>query len=127
MEPESLVTNTLKGWEDPMAVLKQSGAKVSGFGDLTLDHYSQQIRLSIEAHLKDKYLRAHILRKEDEAGITIIIKYSDEQQLKRVLDAFLSHQDTVNTKNFRELVADIMSSGAEVLAETPDGMRSLAS
>ncbi len=119
-----ILDKTLAGWEDPQAALKETGAKFSGFGDVR-DYYSKTMRLSIEAHLDEKYLRAHILRKSDEAGITIIIKYKDDQQLQTVLNEFVKYQDSVNEQNFKELVASIMKVSDETLAETEEGLRPL--
>src|SRR4051812_46905527 len=115
-----LIEETLVGWEDPQKKLKEAGINIEGFGDTTRDYYNKTMRLSLEAHTKEKYLRFHILRKDDEAGTTLIIKYKDDDQLKAILQTITGHQQSVDEKNFRELVADLMKAGSEVSAETED-------
>ncbi len=118
---EDIIKETLVGWKDPMAVLRGiSNVQISGFGDLTLDYYNQTMRLSLECHVDEKNIRAHILRKNDEEGITLVIRYGSK--LLEVLKAFVASQDMVNEANYKDLVGVLLGTGVELLVETNEGL-----
>lgn len=126
METEIAVQNILTNWKDPLAGLREAGAIVSGFGDFVRDYYNRTMRLSIEFHAAEKYLRAHILEKETDSGATLIVEYADDEQLQKILSAFAHRQDSVSTENYRELVGAILESSQQIFVETEAGLARLS-
>lgn len=125
IDDKTLITTTLVGWKEPMAAMRNNpGFTISGFGDLTLDHTTETTRLSIEAHVSEHFLRFHILDKSDTGG-TFIVQYENSDQLKKLLQAFVTHQDTVTSENFKALIRDILAVASKVQIETPEGLRDL--
>lgn len=125
MDQSQILTQELVGWTDPTAALKNSGVEMVGFGNVTLDYYNPVTRLSIEAHTDENYLRTHILRKSDESGVTLILPYQSDEQLKSILRSFVKHQDSVTPENTQELVTELAALSPGAAIETQDGLQTL--
>ena len=119
------VDTALHGWEDPHALFVSSGVTFSGFGDGIRDYVNASMRLSLEFHLAKLYIRAHILRKADETGVTVHINYKDSAQLMAVLGVFQRRRDAVTPHNWQEVLTEVAATGAELAAETEQGLRKI--
>ena len=114
------VLTTLSGWKDPLAELRKLGT-VTGAGDLTLDYYNQLgTRLSLEIHLSEQQIRAHILNAEEDAGPTLVIEAGEK--LLDVIKIFHQHQDTVTNKKYLAFLKDILAIDVQLFTETHEGL-----
>jgi hypothetical protein len=122
---EKLIDEILVGWADPTAAMKEAGIMMNGFGEITRDHYNETIRISIEGHTEEKYLRTHTLIKGSEEGITLIIHFENEMQLKDILSVFVKYQDNTGFDYFQEFAGEILPLASAVEVETEDRLMSL--
>ena len=119
------IDSVLHGWEDPHALFVSSGVTFSGFGDGVRDYANTSMRLSLEFHLGKQYVRSHILRKSDEAGVAVHINYKDSAQLLAVLGVFQRFRLSVSSNNWQEILIAVAATGAELAAETEEGLRKI--
>lgn len=124
---ETKIKQTLSDWTNPMAAFEgNENVTLEGFGDFVLDYYNPTVRLSIEFHTDEGYMRSHLLRKSDEAGLTLIVHFADIEQLTNILNAFSKHKETVTMQNFKVLVTEVLQSCSECFVETEEGLKPLS-
>ena len=107
------------GWKDPLETLRNApGVSFWGGPAAVRDAYSRSMRLSVEAHTGQRRLRVHMIRRSDDACITIVIDY--EEKLADLLALLVAHGTKLTGTNFRGL-CDKLATRATSWVETPTG------
>jgi hypothetical protein len=114
------ISSVRKTWTDRCKALSGEFV-VDAFGEPLLKYENSAIRLAIECHTSERYLRVNVIaRKGDTSPMQLVIEYGKE--LVWVVRQFKDAQATLDFKTLPALLSAMIARGVRVFQETKNGL-----